>query len=238
MRSLCDNRSEGDAQGDLGTHLDLELRQRVECLGDDAFRRVLHRDDAQGGFAALHGGEHFGDALHRDQPRVVAELLARRLVGEGALRPQVGDPYRLLEGARGGDDLAEHRRDAGVGKRPLVGTAERLHDAPLARGLVDGAPRFPLELADPLHDPGTFVEPAQDLAIDAVDALAQALETAVLVGLHLRRVRCFGLCHGACGSGRAPRFRAPDSNLGLAFQIFAALPSRAGPRAPETPLGG
>ena len=58
---------------------------------------------------------------HRER----AEVLARRLVRERALGPEIGDVDRLLERARGRDDLAEHRRDARGGERTGVPRAQR-----------------------------------------------------------------------------------------------------------------
>jgi hypothetical protein len=56
-----------------------------------------------------------GWVLHR-----VAEVLQRRGLGEGALRPEVADLQRLLQRQAGGHDLAEQPRHLLAVERPRV----------------------------------------------------------------------------------------------------------------------
>jgi len=58
----------------------------------------------------LGAAERLVDRGAREALDRAAEVLAHRLLAEGALRPEVGDADRLLERTAGGDDLAKYRQ--------------------------------------------------------------------------------------------------------------------------------
>ena len=134
----------------------------------------------------LHRREHLGDRAEARELRELAELPARRLVREGPLRTEVAHAQHPLERARGGDDLAEDRRDPLAREGARIARDQLLEDLSLAGGLVLRAPGRGLDPSDRLHEAGAFVELLEDAAIDGVDARAQPRE----IGRRVARHRC------------------------------------------------
>ena len=184
------------AQHALGAHGDLALAERVERLGDDAFGGVLDRDDPELRASGLDRREHVGDARDAAEHRERAEVLARRLVRERALGPEIGDADRLLERARGRDDLAEHRRDALGRERAGVPRAQALDDPALARRLVHRAALRLLRLPHLRDELGALVQLREDRVVHGIDARAQPLDLDLGATPIAQRSIRFGTRHG------------------------------------------
>ncbi len=82
---------------DVEHHLPLDQQVGVEGQGverdvDRALDRVLDRREPQVDLAVLGGVEHVDEGAHREQLLVAqVGLGAKRLLGEGSLRAEIGD---------------------------------------------------------------------------------------------------------------------------------------------------
>ena len=131
----------------------------------------------------LHLGEDLRNRFHGRQRRRGTELVARGSVRERPFRPEVRHRELRLEGARRGDDLAEHGTHRVVGERSLVQRPQTVEDALLATrypepiGIAGAACR--LAPADPLRDAGALVQEPHDALVDAVDLHALLIDVAL-----------------------------------------------------------
>ncbi len=119
-------------QNDLRDDLQVAVHEHVERVRHDAFGRVLDRHHAVVRAVLADLGEDIGDGLLRGVAQAGAEAADGRLVGEGRLRPQVGNGQGLLQRQGAGHDLAVNRPQRLVGERPLVLPADPLQHRPLA----------------------------------------------------------------------------------------------------------
>ena len=144
--------------------------------------------------AGLHFLEHFLDARQRQAVDRVAEVLVDRLLRVRAFRPEEADLQRLLLGQAGRHDLAEQPHQHFVVERAVVAIDDPAQHLRLALRtvVVDRRRELALGLADLVGELRAFGDQLLDLAIDAVDALAQCrqirLGSTVLGGLLRRRL--------------------------------------------------
>ena len=89
-------------------------------MGDRSLGGVFDGDDPVARLPAGDLIEDVGKIRLRGICDRVAEFLDRRLMGPGALGPEVGDFHVVLEGECGGHDLAVDRLDGFLGKAALV----------------------------------------------------------------------------------------------------------------------
>ena len=170
-----------------------EAQEHVQGVADHPLGGVLHRHHPVVAGARLDLAEDLADGGHGDGAHRVAELLERRRLGEGPLRPQKGGLQRLLQGQAGGHDLAEEPRHL----LAVQGTRVALLDPPQDRRLPLRAVKLDRPLAPPAPSQAFLIRPtswaqrgavadqAQDLHIDGIDALAH-LAQLVLGGWPLR----------------------------------------------------
>ncbi|MCY1451391.1 hypothetical protein D9M71_682570 [compost metagenome] len=161
---------------------------------DRALGGVFHRHHAEVDRTGGHFAEHLVDRRHRLADHRVAEVLERRSLGEGALRAEVGNLERVLEGQAGRHDLAEQARHFLVAERSLVELHDVLEHPGFALGTVEhrllaGLQRGHLDPRDFLGAARALADQAEDLLIEAVDAHAQGLQL-LLFGDHIRHQPC------------------------------------------------
>ncbi len=147
--------------------------EQIERAPDHALGRVLGRHHRELRGAGLAAPERLVDRGHRHGVDRRAEMLAHRLLAEGALGPEVGDADRLLQAAAGRDDLAEHRAHLFSGKN-AVSPRNPQQNLALSLGAVRG--RAGLELADPLRLRRAALDQRGELVVEAVDLPADLVE--------------------------------------------------------------
>src|SRR5258708_11845453 len=162
-----------DPHHDLPAHAHRRLRNEVQRAADRALGRVLPRHDAEIGGTRLDRAEHLVDRRGGLRLGGEAEVLERRALAEGALRPEVGDDDRPLEREARRHDLAEDERHGLAGKRPGIALLDAPQDLRLALGAIRLAD---LERADGAREPCARVELLEDAFVDAIDRLAQPIE--------------------------------------------------------------
>ena len=173
--------------------------ERVECLGDDAFRGVLDRHDAEFGLAAFDRGKHVADRGGRHQLGGFPEMPARGEMAVGSLGTEKRDAQAMLERTRRGDDLAEHRFDGGARERTRVLAHQAGHDVALARRRVDRQIAALFHRTHCASQAGALVEQRQHGPIDPVDLGAQPRQLCGDVRFGGGRAGFAGLVHrGLC----------------------------------------
>ena len=165
-------------QARLGNDDQRRGQEKVERPGNDAFGRVFDRNDAEVGTAGSGRAKHLVDAGTVDRLDRRAEEAERRLLAEGACRPEKGDACRRFECAARRHDLAPDRCNAALQQRSCVVGFPAGDDLRLALGPERGRALPLLQLADLMGEVGPLVEQRQQLAVDAVDTGTQVGELA------------------------------------------------------------
>jgi hypothetical protein len=161
------------AKLDLAADAKRRGEQEVERAADRAFGRVLDRHDGELRGAGLAAAERFVDRCRRSRIDRAAEMLAHRLLAEGALGAEVGHADRLFQPAARRDDLPKHRRDA-LRRQGACLARNSSQDLGLAFRAISG--RALLQRADVLREAGPALEQRRQLVIQAVDFAAQFLD--------------------------------------------------------------
>ncbi|MCY1432223.1 hypothetical protein D9M71_482140 [compost metagenome] len=157
------------------------LEEAVQGVVHRALGGVLHRHHAEVHRTGGDFAEDFVDGRHRRTDHRMAEMLERRCLGEGALRAEVSDLERLLQGQAGRHDLAEQPRHFLVVQRALVAVHDVLEHPGLALGAVEDR-RLAFRQGLHLHPrhvggaAGAFADQLEDLLVEVVDAYPQRLE--------------------------------------------------------------
>ena len=166
-----------DAQADLADDAQGRGHEQVQGVADDPLGAVLHRDHPVVAGPGLHLAEDVADGGHGYRLHRVTEVLARRRLGEGPLRPQEGGPDRALQGQAGGHDLAEEPGDLLAAQGAGVAFLDPPQDLRLAFGPIElYGPVRGLDLRHPPGALGALADEAQQVRIDGVDALADGLQ--------------------------------------------------------------
>ena len=131
----------GHFDHDLTADDDLAFHQGIHGRIDRALDAVFHGDDPEMGFVPLRGAEHIAHMPDRQEVDLGAKLSQCRLVAERPLRPQIGHPDTLLQGASGGNDFAKHVGNACGGKGARVLLDQLGNEVALPAGHVDWAVR-------------------------------------------------------------------------------------------------
>jgi hypothetical protein len=97
-------------------------------------------------------------------------------MAEGELRAQIGDTHRLLNGARAADKLAKYGAHRFCAQRARIGVDSPPHDVRFALWIEYVAADLLLPLPDLLGYRGATVDGVDDLAIDAIQLVAQAVK--------------------------------------------------------------
>ena len=79
------------AQLDFSADFKVGEQEHVQCMADDALRRILDRDDAEICVARLHLLEHAIDPRQADSVDRVSEMAMDGLLREGPLGTEIGD---------------------------------------------------------------------------------------------------------------------------------------------------
>ena len=147
----------------------LGLDEAVERDIDRSFGRVLDRDHAVLGTSALDLLEDVRDGLQRNELCRHAEATHGGRMGEGPRGSQVADGQRILEGERGGENLAPDRAHRIRAERTAVQLEETAEQLGLT--LRDEVRRvlLSLELADLEGGVSALVEEVEDLIVEVVD---------------------------------------------------------------------
>jgi len=103
-----------------------------------------------------------------------AEILDRRLLAEGARRPQHGHALGRFERQAGRHDFAPDGGDMRALERPRVGASDFFDHLRHAVGAEEGGAFAFLDLADTLGHQGALVQQGEQLLVDVVDLDAQA----------------------------------------------------------------
>ena len=106
------------------------------------------------------------------------ELPEHRLLGESALRPQVGDAQGFLLGQAGGHDLAEDAKHDRIGQRTLVALDHATQHLRFAVGAVVLGRRGGLALgrAHRLGQSGPFGDQRLDALVERIDPASDFVE--------------------------------------------------------------
>ena len=102
----------------------------------------------------------------------MAEMLEDRSLGIRALRPEIGDFHRVLQGKTGGHDLAEDARHCFVTERAGISRQHGTQHLGLAFGAIEVGPLSGLRLdrRDLARALGALADQGLDLLVDLVDA--------------------------------------------------------------------
>ena len=164
-----------DLHQDLRADAQVAFHENIERVIDRALGGVFDRHHAVVGVAARDHVEDIGDADVRRVIHARAEFAPRGLVRVRRFRPEVGDRQILLQGERGGHDLAVNRADR-LFRQPALETRvlrrQRAQHRLLALRRVDLRALGFLHQADLMHQIGALVEQSEKLLVDRVDLLA------------------------------------------------------------------
>ena len=165
---------------------------------------------------ALGCAEHVEHMRHGHQIHLGAELGQCSLVAEGPVRPEIGHPNTLLEGARRRDDLAENVRNSSVGKRARVVSLELRHQIPFATRHVNRAAASARLDASHLADQRRpLIQRVEDLTVHGIDGGPQASEFAghpCILGLFRFSFRHFTRIALPAVSCPTPAHRTPTAS--------------------------
>src|SRR2546426_9025344 len=112
--------------------------------------------------------EHLGGRTRRPVAHGRAEALEGGLVGEGGLRPKVGDGQRRLEGAAPGEDLAPDGTDGLRGERPGA-RGQTPEDLRLTLRRIQRRILPSFEVSDLEGGLGALVEELEDSVVEVID---------------------------------------------------------------------
>jgi hypothetical protein len=166
-----------DAQLDLAADPERRDQQEVQRAADRALGGILRRHHGELRRAGLAAPEHLVDGGSRARLDRAAEMLAHRLLAEGALGPEVGDAQLLLQPAAGGNDLAEHARGGLRGQRIARLLCDAAQDLRFALRTVGR--RAALQRADAPREAGPALQALEQLVVQAVDLAPQLVDVLV-----------------------------------------------------------
>jgi hypothetical protein len=164
-------------QCDFAADFQFRAHEFVESVVDHSFGGVLDGHHAIGCGAGFHFPEHLADGRHGFGLDRMPEVLERRRLGEGTLRPQEGNGHHLFQRQAGGHDLAEQARHFLIAEGALVAFHHLAQNLRLPFGAVERvvAPAL-LGLANLLGNPGARGDQFLDLLVQLIDLLPQVVE--------------------------------------------------------------
>ncbi len=161
---------------EFGDDLDLGREEEVERVERGVFRVSFHREDAVLQALRLDPLEQMlcrGEGL---VGRGLPEPPRGRLMREPSRLSQVPDAKAPLQGARGGENLAEDRVESGEREGAAVLARQPLEEVALAGRVQRRLPCLALSRADPRCHLGALGQEPHQVSIDAVDARAEVAE--------------------------------------------------------------
>ena len=167
-------------QFNLATDDEAGAEQQIECAGDHALGRVLHRHHGKVGAATLGTAEHLIDGSAGHALDRMTEMLIQRHFAERPLRPEIAHRQRLLQAATGRHHFHQHLADCGIRQRAGIGTTGVVQHLRLALRPVSRCAA--LGMADGLGMAGTLVQQLHQLQIQGINRGAMARDVlAILV---------------------------------------------------------
>ena len=161
-----------NGQNDLRNDFQIAVHKHVERVSDDAFGRILDRDDAVIRAVFADFAENVSDGLLWRVVKARAKSANGGLVSESGFGSEIRDGERFLERESAGHDFAINGAQGFAGHWAGIQAADAIQDSTFAVWSVDFFTGFKFDFADGQNVFGAFVEELDDLPIQPVNRFA------------------------------------------------------------------